>query len=370
MRTIRSGVSYFDLEQIDEVSRLLRQALERDTLTAGPLCDEFECLLRDFVLTRNAVVVNNGTSALIAALLAAGVGPGDEVLVQANTFVASAAAVLAVGGSVVFVDSDESNLGPTLSMLEQGVGDRTRGFIATHLGGLISPDIPQLAEFCRQRSLVFIEDAAQALGSRLDGAKAGAWSDAAIFSFYQRKVATTGEGGAVTTSADGMAGRLRLIRDQGRDVHGVHSLVGLNLRMTELQAALGIVQMKKLSIILDRRRRIFAAYSRALDDWAPRVPGQCELNGYKFWLRLPTELGRAEFTRKMMAYGIALPGPLSGHETGAHLQPAFRDCRMAGSMESTDLFARQHACLPLYPSLSDDEVDFIVEVAGNILSEI
>ncbi len=366
--SVAAGRSFFTDEDKEDVIEDIRDVLESDTLTAGALCTRFEAGLQALLQGQHVVAVSSGTTALEAALLAAGVGPDDEVIVQANTFVATAAAVHSVGAKVAFVDSMSNTLGPSADQIAEALAGRTRAVIVTHLGGVINCELPRIQKLCESANVTLLEDAAQALGSTLDDLPVGSWSSAATLSFYQRKVLTTGEGGAVVSASAKFGDVVRLLKDQGRASDGTHVLRGLNWRLTELQAALGCAQLRRWQEIITTRRRLFSVYSGLMAGWSPRLSSRVLVNGYKFWLHLPDRLPRDIFTREMAQQRVFLPGPLSGHEQSAHLQPAYRDCRRVGDLIETEIFAKSHACLPLYPSLTEQQVRNVAEAALAVLA--
>ncbi len=238
--------------------------------SAGSFVTRFEEMFAEFCGTRHAVAVNNGTAALHLALLAAGVGPGDEVIVPAFTFVATANAVAYTGATPVFVDSapDTWTIDPALAA--QAVTPRTKAIIPVHVYGHPA-DMDPLLELARDHSLAVVEDAAEAHGARYRGRPVGGLGDIGIFSFYGNKIVTTGEGGMCVTDDADVAELLRVLRSHGMVSPGRywHEHLGFNYRMTNLQAAVGVAQMERIDEILAAKRAIGAAYARALLD----VPG-------------------------------------------------------------------------------------------------
>jgi len=217
--------------------KLVLEALRSGQLVNGPMLERFEEAVREVVGTRHAVAVNNGTSALIASLLAHGIGPGDEVITSPFTFVATLNAILHVGATPRFVDiGDDFNLDPAL--LGGAIGPATRVLLPVHIYGCPA-DMDGISSSVAGRELIVVEDAAQALGAACAGRPVGSFGTG-CFSFYATKNVTTGEGGVVTTDDDEIAATIRILRNQGQRAQYDYARPGFNLRMTELQAGLGV----------------------------------------------------------------------------------------------------------------------------------
>jgi dTDP-4-amino-4,6-dideoxygalactose transaminase len=231
--------------------KLVIEVLRSGRLAQGPMVERFEEDVRSVVGTEHAVAVDNGTDALIASLVAHGIGPGDEVITSPFTFVATLNAILHVGATPRFVDiGDDFNLDP--SLVRDAIGPTTRAIVPVHLFGCPA-EMTGIAAAIGGRDLVMIEDAAQALGATHSGRGVGSFGTG-CFSFYASKNVTTGEGGMITTNDDAVASTVRILRDQGQRARYDYALPGYNLRLTELQAALGVAQMSRLPDIVESRR--------------------------------------------------------------------------------------------------------------------
>lgn len=233
--------------------------------SAGKFVGQFEHMMADFVGTRHAVATSSGTTALHLAMLAAGIGPGDEVIVPTLTFIATANAVTYTGAKPVFVDSEEEtwNLDPVL--VEKAITSRTKAIIPVHLYGHPA-DMEPLLDLARRHGLAVIEDAAEAHGARWRGRRVGGLGDIGIFSFYGNKIVTTGEGGMLVTNDPDLADRARVLRDHGMrpERRYWHPVLGYNYRLTNLQAAVGVAQMENIGPILETRRKLADGYIRAM----------------------------------------------------------------------------------------------------------
>lgn len=233
--------------------------------SAGRYIAEFEAAFAKVAGARHAIATNNGTTALHLALVAAGIGPGDEVIVPALTYIATANAVRYCGAEPVFADveADTMNLDP--ADIEHRITARTKAVIPVHLYGHPA-DMTPIMEIAGRHGLTVIEDAAEAHASRIDGRPVGSIAPIGVFSFFGNKIVTTGEGGAVTTDDDELAARLRLLRGQGMDPQRRYwfPVVGFNYRMTNIAAAIGVAQIERIDALLAKRREVAAEYTERL----------------------------------------------------------------------------------------------------------
>jgi perosamine synthetase len=255
----------------DREKRHVVAALESTWISGGPYVDRFE---REFVAHHGApfgLTASNGTTALQLALLALGVGPGDEVIVPGFTFVAPGNMVIACGATPVFVDVEPDGWCIDVAAAERAIGPRTKAILAVHVYGNVA-DLGALRALCDRRGLALVEDVAEAAFSRRDGKLAGTVGDLGCFSFQATKTITMGEGGFVLTTRSELYEKMRVIRDHGmrRGQRYWHDEIGFNFRVTNLQAALGCAQLEVLDRILAERARVFAGYGRLLDG-APGV---------------------------------------------------------------------------------------------------
>ncbi|MBI4972707.1 MAG: DegT/DnrJ/EryC1/StrS family aminotransferase [Candidatus Omnitrophica bacterium] len=242
-------------EEVEAVRQIVKSGcFTNPSPEGGPKVKEFEKEVKSFVGTKHAIAVNSGTSALHASLIALGVKQGDEVIVPTVTFGATSAAVLMAGANLVFVDIDINTFNIDLRKMREKITDKTKGVIPVHLFGL-PVDMDELKEIAEAKSLFVLEDACQSMGAVYKGNQTGSIGDAGCFSFYPGKVATTGEGGAVTTNSDEIAERIRMIRTGGQETVYEYKILGGNFRMPEMEAAIGCVQMKKLPEFLKQRRK-------------------------------------------------------------------------------------------------------------------
>lgn len=240
--------------------------------SAGQFIQEFEEKFARFCNTRYAVTTSNGTSALHLALVATGIGPGDEVIVPSMTFVATANVVSYTGARPVFVDSELETWNIDPEKIKEKINPRTRAIIPVHLYGHPA-NMGLILSIARKYSLVVIEDAAEAHGALYKDKKVGSLGDCGCFSFYGNKIITTGEGGMITTNNGVFAKKTRMLRDHGvsKRRRYYHPHLGFNYRMTNLQAALGLAQLGRIEKILERKRKIARLYSEHLKSLVPEI---------------------------------------------------------------------------------------------------
>lgn len=373
----------------DEDVRAVQEVLRSDWLTQGPTVERFEHALAERCGARHAVAVCNGTAALHLAALAAGIGPGDRVLTSPMTFVATANCIAYAGGTPGFVDVDPETLNLDPDALERRLvaGPAVRGVIAVHFAGCPAA-MEAISASARRRGLVVIEDASHALGASWRDAS-GTWrqvgasshSDMTTLSFHPVKHLTTGEGGAILTDRDDLAERLRVLRTHGivRDRARLERWdgpwsyemqeLGFNYRITDLQCALGLAQLGRLTTWIERRSEIVARYRAALaDDARVRLvhePAGTRPAWHLFTVQVP---GRGAVYARLRERGIGA----QVHYQPVHLQPWYR--RSLGTREGdfpvAEAYYRGALSLPLYPTLRDEEVDRVVDELRRALQDV
>jgi perosamine synthetase len=350
----------------EEISAVT-SVLESGMLASGDRVVEFEKKFADFCGSNHAVAINNGTAALHAALLAAGIGPGDEVIVPAFTFVATATAVAMCGAKPVFADVDEKTFNIDPRQVSEKITPKTKAVIGVHIFGQPC-DIEALQEICEAKSLKFIEDAAQAHGALYKNARAGSFGHLACFSFYATKNMITGEGGMVTTSDKAYNARLRLLINHGQSEKYLHTILGYNYRMTDIGAALGLVQLKKLEKFNLRRRKNAEYYNANLSVKGLSLPfvGSGRNHVYhQYVIRLTEEfpLNRTAFMDYLKSKGI---GSAVHYPIPLHRQPLFGlendpdPCPVSTSLAGSVL------SLPVHPLLDQKELAYICDTINRV----
>ncbi|HDD26357.1 MAG TPA: DegT/DnrJ/EryC1/StrS family aminotransferase, partial [Acidilobales archaeon] len=249
----------------DEEVELVRKVLLSRRLAAGPVVKEFEERFARFIGVKHALAVANGTIALELILKALSIGPGDEVIVPDFTFIATASTVLMVGAKPVFADIELDTYTIDINDVQNKITNRTKAIVAVHLYGHPA-NVKALKEICDDKGIHLIEDSAQAHGAKAFGKCVGSFGIASAFSFYATKNLTTGEGGMITTDDDNLANIIKLLRNHGQERRYYHVMLGSNYRMSEIHAAIGLAQLRKLEFMNRRREELAKAYTERLSN--------------------------------------------------------------------------------------------------------
>jgi dTDP-4-amino-4,6-dideoxygalactose transaminase len=362
-KKIEMASPYFSSEDRKFIHQEVDAILD-GALSMGPNVDAFEREFATWVGVRHAIAFNSCTSALEAALQSKNVS-GREVIVPAETFIATGMAIHLAGAKPVFAEIDEKTICLDLEDVRKKVTERTAGVILVHMAGLITPDIFEFRRFCDANEIFLIEDAAHSPGASCEGREAGSFGHAGCFSFFPTKVMTSGEGGMLTTNDDEIAAYARSYQHRGRDMDStveLYSAPGRNVRMTEMAALLGRVQLSHLDEFLLRRRQIAEIYKQALAEVTQLtllVPERLESSSFwKVPLLLDHSIDRELIKQLMAAAGIAVD---SAYQPAMHLQPVFRDLygTREGLLTKTEDILRRHLCLPCHPRMTDDDAVYV-----------
>lgn len=351
-----------------------------DYLTTGPAIAEFEKKVCEYTNTKYAVAISNGTSALHAACFAAGIGEGDEVITTPITFAASANCVLYCGGTPVFADIDPKTYNIDPEDIKRKITSKTKAIIAVHMAGQPC-DMDAIHAIAKEHHLLVIEDGAHALGAEYKGKKIGGLSDMTTFSFHPVKPITTGEGGMIMTNDEKLYERLMLFRSHGitRDpkllLHDEgpwfyeQQELGYNYRITDIQAALGANQMKKLDRFITRRRELVARYNEAFaenkDIVTPYQLPETNSGWHLYIIQVPNS-NRREVFEKLRKEGIGV----NVHYIPVYMHPYYRAHGYADVCcpNAEEVYAHMIS-LPLYPGLTDEQQDEVIEKVLRILME-
>jgi dTDP-4-amino-4,6-dideoxygalactose transaminase len=348
----------------------------------GPRVAEFEAAFAQAIGASYAVAVSSCTTALHLTLIAARVGPGDDVIVPSLSFIATTNAVRYVGAEPVFADVDLATQNMTPATVEAALTPRTRAIIVVDQAG-VPADLDPIRALANARGIMVIEDAACAVGSVYRGRPAGAGAELAAYSFHPRKLLTTGEGGMVTTADSAVAARIRRLREHGMDVSAAdrhrskqpvlehYVEVGFNFRMTDVQAAIGLVQLGKVADMVARRRELAARYH----DLLAGIPGLSMIgdpdygttNYQSFWVLLPDDapISRDDLLRELAKNGISARRGIMA----AHREPAYAG-HPHGPLPVTDKLTARSLILPLFHQLTEAEQDLVAAVASASLRGI
>jgi dTDP-4-amino-4,6-dideoxygalactose transaminase len=350
-------------------------ALRSGWVSQGPRVAEFEKQFAAYVKADCAVAVSSCTTALHLAMVTAGVGPGDEVLCPSLSFIATANAIVYAGARPVFVDIDEATYNLDPASVERSISSKTKAILVVHQIGLPAA-LDEISAIAARHGLVVIEDAACAIGSEYKGSRIGRPHSAmACFSFHPRKILTTGEGGMITTSDAGLATRLRKLRQHAMSVSDLarHSAstvvsetydeVGYNYRMTDMQGALGLVQLQRLDDMIVRRRALAQRYSGRLSalPWlhVPQEPVGSRSNFQSYMVRVDAKapVSRDELMQKLLDNGVSSRRAVMA----SHREPPYRSTQWDSLLPVTNIVADTGLILPLFHSMTEEEQDYVIE---------
>lgn len=345
-----------------EIGAELRAALERVFVSGhfilGPEGAALEKEIAALAQVPHAVACNSGTDALHLALRAADIGPGDEVVTPAFTFIATAEAISYVGATPVFADVDPGTFNLTAATLERALTPGTRAVIVVHLFGQCA-DMPAIAELCAKRGIVLVEDCAQAIGADWDGTPAGAWGEFGCFSFYPTKnLGAYGDAGLVTAREARHDARLRMLRHHGSRQTYLHEEIGYNSRLDELQAAILRAKLPHLADFTARRQKHAARYRELLAGANLQLPvahGRGAHVYHQFTVRVKNrDAARKALTEAGVASGVYYPIPL-------HRQPVYQKEFGGLQLPASEAAAHEVLSLPIFPQLTDEQIRHVCD---------
>lgn len=343
----------------EEERHAVELVMKSGTLAQGPEVASFEIEFEDAVDGRECVAVNSGTSALLLALIALGIRAGDDVIVPSFTFAATANAVRLAGGNPVFVDIEPSTFCIDPDRIQDALTERTRAIIPVHLYGHPA-DMTRIGAVAAKHGLIVVEDAAQAHLAQWHGKRVGSFGDAGCFSFYPTKNMTAGEGGMVSVARSSIAHQVRLLRNQGMERRYQNEVVGFNNRMSDIHAAIGRVQLRRLHMWTLRRQEIAALFDAELVNVVkPKVSELATHVYHQYTIRIP-DGRRDEFATELadrgVGSGIYYPIPV-------HLLPSFgEELDLPQTMQA----ASEVLSLPVHPSLSERDIERIVNAVNDV----
>ena len=365
-------VPFLDLKaQYSEIHVQIESAIKRVLQSAqfiqGPEVSAFEERFAAYCETSHCVAVNSGTSALHLALLAAGVGPGDEVITVSMTFVATTAAVLYVGARPVYVDVDPVSWTMDPAKVAAAITPHTKAILPVHLHGLMA-DMDPIIEIARRNGLAVIEDAAQAHGAEYKNRRAGSVGDIGCFSFYPGKnLGAYGEGGAAVTSNPELARRMAMLRDWGQEARYHHVLAGYNYRMDGVQGAVLNVKMNYIEDWTEKRRAAAARYDALLANTSLLRPSAPEQSKHVYHVYAVGHPRRDEAIKMLQAAGV---GVGIHYPVPVHLQQAYASAGgNAGDLPVTEALAIRFLSLPIYPELTAEQAAIVIDELNKTLFE-
>lgn len=358
----------------DQEKHLISEVIDSGWITQGPMVEKFEREFARRVEADYAVAVSNCTTGLFLSLHCAGIGRGDEVIVPSFSFIASANAIVHIGASPVFVDIDPDTYNVDLEAVEKAIGPRVKAIMPVHQVGQAA-DLDRIYSLADKHGLAVIEDAACAIGSQYKNRPVGSRAKYACFSFHPRKVITTGEGGMITTNDLGIATKLRLLRHQGMAVSDLarhksdkvifesYPVIGYNFRLTDVQAAIGLVQLTKLPSFLEKRARLAKLYNELFSSneylQCPYVPDYSRHNFQSYILRFKPEcpISCNALMQELLEKGIATRRGVMC----SHLELAYADIGRRMPLDKSECAVEETMIIPLYPGLTDSELQHVVD---------
>jgi dTDP-4-amino-4,6-dideoxygalactose transaminase len=363
-----------------EILERIGRALDKGFLAQGENVKEFEEGFARYVGAKHAVATSNGGAALELALRHLRV-QGKDVLVPANTFAATATSVVLAGGRPRFVDMNPETLAPSGRHLKKALTPETAGVIVVHVGGIITPEIEKIRAWCDDNGLWLLEDCAHAHGSRMNRKAAGRFGVAGCYSFFATKTMTSGEGGMIVTDDDDLAQAARVMRDYGKPEPWVsyHTVLGSNWRMNELEAAVGVVQLKRLDELIAYREKVAKAYDRYLEEGLSYDGGkhvdfplkvirpEGRSSWYKYIVVLPDGVDRDSVKKVMESWNARASGGV--FDLPLHRQPVFYEGD-ALRLPNTERFCARHVCLPIYYGMTNGELVTVVRALAEAVKEV
>ena len=343
-----------------EIFEAFEKVYEKTAFSGGPFVEEFEKAFSTFCDVKYSIGVSNGTTALHLAMLAMGIGAGDEVIIPANTFIATAWGVSHAGATPVFVDCTPDTWEIDITKIEEKITPKTKAIIGVHLYG--QPfDIDGVAAICKKHNLKFIEDAAQAQGAQYKGKPAGGFGEMACFSFYPGKnLGACGEAGGITTNSEEYTKHLQSLRNHGSVVRYYHDEIGFNYRMGGLEGASLSVKLKYLQGWNDRRRDIAKRYLNEIKNPAIKMQSQPEWADSIFHLFVITTKDKDGFVKFLADNNI---NAAFHYPVPCHLQKAYAHLgHKEGDFPNSEYLAAHCVSLPMYAELSNEDVDYVINV--------
>ena len=346
-----------------EVFELFEKVYENTAFSGGPFVEQFEKDFSNYAQTKYTIGVNNGTSALHLAMLALGIGAGDEVIIPANTFIATAWGISYVGATPVFVDCDKDNWEIDPVQIEKVITAKTKAIIGVHLYGMPF-DIDAVLSIAKKHNLFLVEDAAQAQGARYKGITVGGFGEMACFSFYPGKnLGACGEAGGITTNNEVYQKHLNSLRNHGSMVRYYHDEVGFNMRMGGLEGASLQVKLKYLEGWNNRRREIAKMYHAGIKNTKIKMQTQPQWADSIYHLFVVTTDEKDKFVKHLQSNGV---NPGFHYPVPCHLQKAYSSLNYkVGDFPNSEYLASHCVSLPMYAELSNDDVNKVIDTINN-----
>lgn len=352
-------------EEIENVVEVLKSGM----IAQGPKVTEFEEKFAQWVGAKYGVAVNSGTAALHVALLSCGIGEGDEVITTPFTFIASGNSILYTGAKPVFADIDLKTYTIDPKSVEKQITENTKAILPVQLYGQ-SANMDEITEIAEKYGLIVIEDAAQAHGATCNGANVGSMGDMSCFSFYPTKNMTTSEGGIITTDDEDLAEKAKMFRAHGSSSRYHHDAIGYNFRMTDIGAAIGLAQLDKIDGFNEKRIANAAYLNEGLKDVDGVITPYCAYGSKHVYHQYTIRVEKGDrddwveiINDEGVGTGIHYPIPL-------YNQPIYKSLGISGNCPNAELAANNVISLPVHPSLSEDDLDLVIEAVKKASDKI
>ena len=348
----------------DEIDNGILNALEATQFILGPNVQAFEKQSAEYLGTKHAIGVASGTDALHLALIAAGIGEGDEVITTPFTFIATAEAISYVGAKPIFVDIDPKTFNIDLNEVENAITEKTKAVIPVHLFGQ-PVNMPALMELCNKHNLKVVEDCAQSFGAHINGQQTGSFGDLGCFSFFPSKnLGCYGDGGLISTNSDELAEKIKVLRNHGMTKRYHHTLIGYNSRLDELQAVILNVKLKRIDDYNNNRRRVDQTYKAMLADTDIQMPFEDGVGHHVYHQYTCLHPKRDDIMEALQDAGIACaiyyPIPL-------HKQDVYAKDYKPPVLPVTESVVENCFSLPVYPELEEEKIKIITDTIKKAL---
>jgi dTDP-4-amino-4,6-dideoxygalactose transaminase len=355
---------YLQLKQ--EIDQNIMAVLNNTQFIGGPIMQAFEQAAADYLEIKHAMGVANGSDALILALTAAGIGPGDEVITTSFSFIATATAILHVGATPIFVDVDPNTFNIDLNQVNTVITNKTRAIIPVHIFGQ-AVNMPELCSLTKDKNIIIIEDCAQSFGAAINGKKTGTFGLIGTYSFYPSKtLGCYGDGGMVITNDDTIAKKISMLRSHGSEVRYHHDMLGFNSRLDEIQAAILSVKLKYLEQHNQKRYQIAQRYTDGLQNIPTlQTPIEDKIGQHvyhQYTLLSPQrDLILSQLKNANIGHAIHYPIPL-------HQQKVFTDRCGQQSLPISERICQQCFSIPIYPELTQQQVTVVIDTIRHIFA--
>jgi len=351
----------------EEILKAVTEVFESGVLILGPKGKEFEQKYAEYIGTKHAIGCDNGTNAIVLALYSLGIGKGDEVITVSNTAIPTVSAIVTVGATPVFVDINPKTYLMDVNNIESVITNKTKAILPVHLYGQCV-DMDPLVEIAKKHNLFVIEDCAQGQGAKYKGRFAGSMGDVSTTSFYPTKIlGGYGDGGMVNTNDDDIERKLRRLRFYGAEKTYYAIEHGYNSRLDEIQASILLTKLPKMDQYINRRREIAALYNELLADTDLILPQEAEYGKHAYYLYVVRHPKRDAIMDKLrdnnIFVNISYPWPI--HIMTGYQYLGYKE----GDFPETEIAATEIFSLPMYPSLTNDEVRLVSDVIHQILTE-